>query len=87
MPKAMPSESPTALPIASPAKAANSVSRVATGIERSASASASAARIALGGARLSLCRWVRRAHSSNASISASGNISGLVRSMLNVRSP
>ena len=75
------------VPIASPAKAENSVSRVAARIERSAKAPNSAMTISLGGARLSLCRWVARAQTSNATSTASGSASALAELAVTARSP
>ena len=75
------------VPMASPAKAENSVSRVAARIEKSAKAPISAMTISLGGARLSLCRCVARAHSSNASSTASGSTSALAELAVTARSP
>ena len=88
MPKAMPNARPMMVPIAKPAKAENSVSRVAVRIERSAKAPNSAMTISLGGARLSLCRWLTRAQTSNASSTASGSASALAElSAVTARSP
>jgi hypothetical protein len=86
MPKAMPNARPMMVPIASPAKAENSVSRVAARIERSAKAPNSAMTISLGGARLSLCRWVTRAHTSNTTSTASGSASALAELAVIARS-
>jgi len=43
--------------------------------------------IALGGARLSLCRWVARAQTSNATSTASGSASALAELPVTARSP
>ena len=75
------------VPMASPAEAENNVSRVAARIERSAKAPKSAMTISLGGARLSLCRWVARAHTSNATSKARGSASALAESAVTARSP
>ncbi len=81
IPKAMPSASPMTPPIASPANAANSVSRVAVRIEPSAKAPTSAATMALGGARRIALQMRQRApRSSKASSAATGSTSALARS-------
>ena len=43
--------------------------------------------ISLGGARLSLCRWMARAHTSNATSKASGSASALAELTVTARSP
>ena len=75
------------VPMANPAKADNSVSRVAVRIEKSAKAPKIAMMISLGGARLSLCRWVARAQISNATSTASGSASALAELPVTARSP